>query len=173
MIGVSIRFATLWVLQNTWQTYRNRLRKKKGILSEPEKKKGRPLSNDITSKVIDFYKSDDISVNLPGKKNFFSIINDDDQRENIKKKLISCNLKESYEIFKEQNPDNRTGFSSFASLRPLHCVLAGSGGTHTVCVCAVHQNIKLMMLGSNIASLTHHMTIPLVQYKNCFKLILL
>ncbi|XP_074105433.1 uncharacterized protein LOC141531481 [Cotesia typhae] len=137
-------------------------KEKKGILSEPEKKKGRPLSNDIKSKVIDFYKSDDISVNLPGKRDFLSIRNDNGQREHIKKKIILCNLKELYEIFKEQNLENRIGFSSFASLRPLHCVEAGSGGTHTVCVCAIHQNIKLMMLGSNLASLTRHMTIPLV-----------
>ncbi|XP_057336012.1 uncharacterized protein LOC130674639 [Microplitis mediator] len=122
-------------------------------------------------KVIDFYVSDDISVNLPGKKDFLSIRNNEGKREHVQKKLILCNLKELYETFKEQNPENKIGFSTFASLRPPQCVLAGSGGTHTVCVCAVHQNIKLMMLGSNLASLTRHLPIPLVQYQDCFKLI--
>jgi len=88
-----------------------------------------------------------VSVNLPGMKDFLSVRKDDGQREHIQKKLILCNLKELYEIYKEQYPDDRIGFSIFASLRPVHCVLAGSSGTHTICVCAIHQNIKLMMLG--------------------------
>lgn len=76
--------------------------------------------------------------------------NDDGQRQHIQKKLIPCNLKELYKTFKEQYPDYCIGFSIFASLRPQHCVLAGSSGTHTICVCATHQNIKLMMLGKYV-----------------------
>jgi len=80
-------------------------------------------------------------------KDFLSVRKDDGQREHIQKKLILCNLKELYEIYKEQYLDDRIRFSSFASLRPVHCVLAGSSGTHTICVCAIHQNMKLMILG--------------------------
>ena len=109
---------------------------------------GRSLSDDIIEKVLKFYTSDDVSVNLPGKKDFLSVRNDDGQRQHIQKKLILCNLAELYQIFKEQYSDCSIGFSSFASLRPVHCVLAGSSGTHTICVCAIHQNIKLMMLGT-------------------------
>lgn len=32
----------------------------------------------------------------------------------------------------------------FASNRPKHCILAGTSGTHTICVCIYHQNVKLM-----------------------------
>ena len=35
---------------------------------------------------------------------------------------------------KFENPEIKIGFSSFATLRPAHCVLAGTGGTHSVCV---------------------------------------
>lgn len=110
---------------------------------------GRPLSDDIKCKVIEFYKNDDVSVNLPGKKDFISVRNDNGQRQHIQKKLILCNLKELYATFKEQHLDDNVGFSSFASLRPVNCVLAGPSGTHTVFVCAIHQNIKLMMLGKH------------------------
>ena len=37
------------------------------------------------------------------------------------------------------------GFSKFAELRPKWCVLAGSTGTHSVCVCSIHQNAKLLV----------------------------
>ncbi|KAH8020724.1 hypothetical protein HPB51_003093 [Rhipicephalus microplus] len=40
------------------------------------------------------------------------------------------------------------GFSTFAGLHPLHFVLAGGPGTHTVCVCVTHQ--KLMLRASEI-----------------------
>lgn len=42
-------------------------------------------------------------------------------------------------------PSRKAGFSTFASLRPPWCVLAGAPGTHSVCVCVYHQNLKLML----------------------------
>ena len=36
-------------------------------------------------------------------------------------------------------------FSKFAEFRPKECVLPGSSGTHSVCVCTKHQNVKLMI----------------------------
>jgi len=53
------------------------------------------------------------------------------------------NLKEAYQRFKEKHPMEKIGFSKFADLCPKHCVLAGASGTHAVCVCTIHQNIKL------------------------------
>ena len=41
----------------------------------------------------------------------------------------------------------KVGLFKFADFRPKHCVLAGASGTHSVCVCTIHQNVKLMMLG--------------------------
>lgn len=35
------------------------------------------------------------------------------------------------------------GFSFFASMRPKDVKLAGDPGTHTVCICSEHQNVKL------------------------------
>lgn len=50
---------------------------------------------------------------------------------------------------------NICSFSKFAELRPRNCVLAGASGTHTVCVCAIHQNVKLMLEGGKIAQISH------------------
>lgn len=34
-------------------------------------------------------------------------------------------------------------FSYFAALKPKECVYAGDPGTHTICVCVEHENVKL------------------------------
>ncbi|XP_044582105.1 uncharacterized protein LOC123263411 [Cotesia glomerata] len=109
---------------------------------------------------------------MPGMKDYLSIRNDDGKREHVQKRLILSNLKELYELFKERHPDCRVGFSKFASLRPQHCVLAGSSGTHTICVCSIHQNVKLMMLGCNLAALTEQLATPLLTHSDCLKIII-
>ena len=38
----------------------------------------------------------------------------------------------------------KVGFWKFSELRPKWCVLAGSTVTHSVCVCIIHQNAKLL-----------------------------
>lgn len=66
------------------------------------------------------------------------------------KRLILCNLKELHCHFKKEHPNLKVGFSKFAQLRPKWCVLAGPHGTHTVCVCSIHQNVKLMISGAKL-----------------------
>ena len=62
-----------------------------------------------------------------------------------------------YSEFKSQFPNYKVGFSKFAELRPKHCVLAGASGTHSVCVCTIHQNVKLMVLAVELRELpTYH-----------------
>ena len=71
--------------------------------------------------------------------------------------LSLSSLREVHHEFKERFPDCKVGFSIFAELRPKHCVLAGANGTHSVCVCTVHQNVKLMSFEMQIPELpTYH-----------------
>ena len=78
---------------------------------------------------------------MPGKKDCFSV------GKNVykQKRHILCNLKELYVPFKNTNPEMKIGFSKFCSLRPKYCFLAGASGTHSVCVCTIHQNVKLLL----------------------------
>ena len=80
------------------------------------------------------------------------------------KRLILCYLKDAYEQFKAQHPGVQLCFSTFAMLRPKECVLAGASGTHTVCVCTLHQNTKLMFIGSKIATLSDG---AFLHYRHC------
>ena len=70
-------------------------------------------------------------------------------------------MRELYQQFKE---NLKIGFSKFAELRPKQCVLAGSSGTHCVCVCVIHQNVKLMLQQLNISELS--------TYYNCLSKIM-
>ena len=59
--------------------------------------------------------------------------------------------------FRERFPGRKIGFSKFAELRSKHGILAGASGTHTVYVCTIHQNVKLMSLEMPIPELpTYH-----------------
>ena len=64
------------------------------------------------------------------------------------KLIILGNLKELYQAFNNEHSTLHIGFTKFAELRPKHCVLAGASGTHAVCVCTIHQNVKLMLEGA-------------------------
>ena len=70
--------------------------------------------------------------------------------------LQMCIRDRLYALFKEKYPTHYIGFSKFCQLRPKNCILAGGSGTHTVCVCTIHQNVKLMMNGAGLRSIVWH-----------------
>lgn len=116
---------------------------------------GRPLSEDTIKIVQQFYNDDQGTTLMPGMKDFVSVKNDKNERVHIQKRLILSNLKEFFVEFRQEHPNNIVGFSTFASLRPKHCVLAGGSGTHTICVCPIQQNVKVMMLGNYYTNHSH------------------
>ena len=63
----------------------------------------------------------------------------------MQKGLLLCDLKELSSACKKHYPDVKIGFSKFCSLRPKWCILVGQSGTHSVCVCTIHQNVTLML----------------------------
>ena len=99
------------------------------------------MVQETTDLVHAFYEDDEYRRQLPGKKDYVSI-----QKGVHKQKwLVLCNLHELFVAFKERNPDVKIGFSNFCTLHPKWCVIAGSSGTHSVCVCTTHQNIILLV----------------------------
>ena len=85
----------------------------------------------------------------------------------IQKRLVLSNLKEVYRAFKDAHPDRKIGFSKFAELRPQYCVLAGASGTHSVCVCTIHQNMKLMFSEARLSEIVTPEGINLFTYHHC------
>ncbi|XP_063223012.1 uncharacterized protein LOC134531252 [Bacillus rossius redtenbacheri] len=123
--------------------------KDQGILPELGKKKGFGIQSEVVTTVREFYESDEYSRLCPGKKDCLSVkINN--MKCQKQKRLVLCNLNELFVEFKSKHPDCRIGRSKFIELRPKWCVTAGSSGTHNVCVCTYHQNVKLMVDGAKL-----------------------
>ena len=72
-------------------------------------------------------------------------------------------------MFKEKYPEYKIGSTKFAELRPNWCVIAGSSGTHSVCVCTIHQNGKTMIDAINLKTLIKGSIIELNDYKDCIR----
>lgn len=147
-------------------TFAKKIAQEKGILSDLTPKSHPSLQADVVNLIITFYQSDDYTQLMPGKKDFVSI-NVNGKRIQMQKRLLLNNLKELYKIFKMNNPTAKCCFSKFATLRPKHCVLAGSAGTHSVCVCLIHENVKLLIDGANLKSITANSPRPIVNYHDC------
>jgi hypothetical protein len=114
-----------------------------GIMSAPDLTPGKTL-NEVTVEVVkSFYNSDEVSRVMPGKKITYQLVSGVKIHEH--KRLLLCNLKQLYSHFKNSHSGVKVGFSKFASLHPRNCIMAGASGTHSVCVCTIHQNVKLML----------------------------
>ena len=138
----------------------------KGIMSSPNPKIGsQTLPTHTEEEIKRFYLSDDVSRVMPGKKDFVSVVQVQGKRVHQQKRLLLCNLREAYREFKERHPNLKIGFTKFAMLRPRESVLAGAGGTHSVCVCTIHQNVKLMIVSGKLECMTDG---QLKHYRHCF-----
>lgn len=133
-----------------------RLLEEKGILESPNPKPGKSLPKEVVQRVQDFYENDEVSRAMPGMKDCVTVVDKSGNKTKTSKRLILCNLKEAYALFKDTFPCMQIGFSKFAELRPKHCVLAGSTGTHAVCVCTTHQNVKLMIENAKLGTITNN-----------------
>jgi hypothetical protein len=104
-----------------------------GIMSSPNPKPSKTLNEVNVEVVKSFYKSDEVSRVMPGKRDYISI-KVSGAKIHEQKRLLLCNLKELYSNLKNSHPGDKVGFSKFASLRPSNCIMVGAVGTHSVCV---------------------------------------
>ena len=128
-----------------WQKSTQASQAQKGVMSVPDRNYQRNLPDDVSKLVKEFYEEDDISRVMPGMKDVKSVM-EGGQKIKKQKRLLLANLKELYREFKIRNPENKIGFSRFASLMPKYCILAGPAGTHNMCVCTICENTKLMFI---------------------------
>lgn len=122
------------------------------------------LSDEIKEKIISFYLDDDISRIMPGSQNYITIGEKND-RQQIQKRLLLSTLRESYLQFRKRFPGQKIGFDKFSELRPKQCILLGIGNQQNVCVCTLHQNMKLMFEQSQLKKVNVNGKI-LIAYKD-------
>ncbi|KAJ8666419.1 hypothetical protein QAD02_008081 [Eretmocerus hayati] len=93
---------------------------------------GRPSSDaSVGKRVIEFYSNDENSRQLPGKEDVKSVVQKDGG----------------------EHPEDKVSISRFFTSRQKRCVVTSSSGTHEVCVCPTHENVKLMIGGCEFESL--------------------
>ena len=133
------------------------LKQTSGVLAESGRDlRGYRTSEEDKRKVQMFYESDQVSRMLPGKKDYVTMRGKDGSKKKAQKRLVLGTLREIYQMYKKDETNPKIGFSRFAALRPRNCVLAGSAGTHSVCVCTYHQNPKLLAAALGLENLTQH-----------------
>ena len=81
-------------------------------------------------------------------------------------------MKEAYSLFKKAAANLKIGFLKFAALRPKNCILPGAPGTHSVCVCSIHQNMKLMIEGAHLSVATKDSISRIKSYKDIIDMVL-
>lgn len=124
--------------------------KEQGVLPILGQKKGPVgVSKETIEKVQEFFEDDQNSRLCSGMKECKKVIING-EKVTKQKRLLLSNLNELYVHFKNTHPEHKIGRSKFCELRPKWCILAGSSGTHSVCVCIFHQNIKLMIDGAKL-----------------------
>ena len=134
-------------------------------------KRGKNLPQETVNKIKAFYNHDDNGRIMASTKDVTNILVDGEKVE-VQKRLLLFSLKELHVLYQESNLDNKVSFSLFSKLRPKNCILPGKSGTHAVCVCVCHQNVKLMLQAINIQALTANKTVKLTDYKDCINMLL-
>lgn len=145
------------------------LRESQGILARSLAKSGKILPINTVENVKKFYNSDLNSRLMPGKRDSISV-KVENKRTLIQKRLLLLGLKELYVKYIDcYKKEHYVGFSTFAKLRPKYCILAGGSGTHSVCVCIIHQNCKLLLDAIDVENLTKQSEMQICNYKDCLK----
>jgi hypothetical protein len=114
--------------------------------------------DEATTSVKSFYNSDEVSRIMPGKKKKITY-----QLKSVVSKYMNrnycCAIWKSYTLILKIYIQESVGFLKFASLHPRYCIMAGASGTHSVRVCTVHQNVKLMLEICKVSELRRSMSI--------------
>lgn len=147
------------------------LKHSNGVLAVPPFKRGKNLDEETVSNVIAFYENDANGRIMPHKKENVKV-KIDGVTVSKQKHLLLYDIKVLHSMFKEKYPEYSVGVSKFAELRPKSCILAGASGTHSVCVCTTHQNVKLMLDSINLKNLSKDSEVQISDYKDCLEYIL-
>ncbi|CAF1536035.1 unnamed protein product, partial [Rotaria sp. Silwood1] len=124
------------------------------------------LADKLKNDVHNFYLRDDISYQLPGKRDTVVIKEDDRSKVTYQKRILFNNLRETYELFKEENDNVYLSRSSFAELRPPF-VIPKAALTHRNCLYVTHDKF---VVDSALKIILNHIetVLPNVEEINCF-----
>ena len=126
----------------------------------------RKQPTEIENKVMEFYRSDLVSRQLPGRKDYVTVMSDSGEKEKVQKRILMMTVRETYEVFRKEHGDVSIGKSKFANLRPKN-VMPVSAKDHTVCCCRYHENLELLLEGLKKTFTTVPSARDLIEQASC------
>ena len=112
-------------------------------VQEESKSPKKKIRTDIKNQIFSFYYRQDVSVTLPGQKDYVMVKNVDGKRSKMTKHILCMTLREAYmEFCKETEID--ISLDAFSKLRPRN-VLLRHKLPKNVCVCRYHANINYLI----------------------------
>ncbi|CAF3893073.1 unnamed protein product [Rotaria magnacalcarata] len=89
-------------------------------------RKQHSLSIELKKLVIQFYQRDDITYQLPGKRDYATVTDDNGESMTLQKRILLYNIRETYQLFVDEYSNKNVDLSltSFNELRPLFMYLS-------------------------------------------------
>lgn len=112
------------------------------------------IPEDTRKAISDYYRDETNCYTCPGQKECISTVDEDGNKVHKQKLLLSYTVNELYNNFLADFKDKLEilpKFSYFASLKPKECIVAGDPGSHSICICDEHENVRLRLLALNKA----------------------
>ena len=112
------------------------------------KREQKSLSIELKKTVIKFYNTDEVSYQMPGKRDYITLKNDYGQTITLQKGILLFSIREVYQLFLAEKSNNNTNFSlsmtAFRDLRPSN-ILVQSHMSQRNCLCSHHANVHLLI----------------------------
>ena len=103
-----------------------KIKEDEGILPQVGRvSRGKKVSAADKLKVIEFYESDTVSRMCPGAKDYVVVRDEEGRKTKVQKRLILGNLKEIYQLFKEDKTNLEIGFFHFRSAETKTLCIGG------------------------------------------------
>ena len=57
---------------------------------------------EIENKVMEFYRSDLVSRQLPGRKDYVTVMSDSGEKEKVQKRILTMTVRETCQVFRKE-----------------------------------------------------------------------
>lgn len=105
---------------------------------------------EIRDSIVNFYLDEKNTIMTSGMKECLKIKINGEPSIAVQKRILIHDLPDLYKDWiSVSGLQHVPCLAFFSQLRPKQCVFAGGPGTHLVCVCQIHQNIKLKLSALN------------------------
>lgn len=117
-----------------------------GPLSQRQRKTYFRVTQEIKDEIIKYYLDESNTIICSGMKECVKIKVPGQPSISLQKQILIYDIKDLYKKWvNECGHEEVPCLHFFTKLRPKQCVIAGDPGTHNVCVCPIHQNVKLKL----------------------------